>query len=88
MRDYYLASSEAAFRERHIGDFQSMLTKNYNPRVLFSEPWRNTAAIEANPQAALASGEKVVRCSIYVAYRPTFFPHPARRKSFRGKHPR
>jgi cyclopropane-fatty-acyl-phospholipid synthase len=40
MWDYYLAFCEGAFHERHIGDFQLLLTKNYNPRSLFQEPWR------------------------------------------------
>jgi cyclopropane-fatty-acyl-phospholipid synthase len=40
MWDYYLAYCEGAFLERHIGDFQLILTKNHNPRTLFQEPWR------------------------------------------------
>jgi cyclopropane-fatty-acyl-phospholipid synthase len=40
MWDYYLAFCEGAFLERHISDFQLLLTKNYNPRSLFQEPWR------------------------------------------------
>jgi cyclopropane-fatty-acyl-phospholipid synthase len=40
MWDYYLAYCEAAFLERHVGDFQLLLTKNHNPRTLFREPWR------------------------------------------------
>ena len=39
MWDYYLAYCEAAFLERHIGDFQLLLTKNHSPRKLFGEPW-------------------------------------------------
>ena len=39
MWDYYLASCEGAFLERHIGDFQLLLTKNHSPRKLFGEPW-------------------------------------------------
>ncbi len=39
MWDYYLAYCEGAFRERHIGDIQIMLTKNSNPASLFGEPW-------------------------------------------------
>lgn len=39
MWDYYLAFCEGAFHERHISDFQLLLTKNYNPRSLFQEPW-------------------------------------------------
>lgn len=40
MWDYYLAYCEGAFLERHIGDFQLLLTKNHSPRNLFGEPWR------------------------------------------------
>jgi len=40
MWDYYLAFCEGAFLERHISDFQLLLTKNYNPRPMFQEPWR------------------------------------------------
>lgn len=39
MWDYYLAFCEGAFLERHISDVQLMLTKNYNPKTLFQEPW-------------------------------------------------
>jgi cyclopropane-fatty-acyl-phospholipid synthase len=51
MWDYYLAFCEGAFLERHIGDFQLLLTKNYNPRPLFQEPWRPT--LEAERQETL-----------------------------------
>jgi cyclopropane-fatty-acyl-phospholipid synthase len=40
MWDYYLAYCEGAFLERHVGDFQLLLTKNHNPGTLFQEPWR------------------------------------------------
>jgi cyclopropane-fatty-acyl-phospholipid synthase len=40
MWDYYLAYCEGAFLERHIGDFQLLLTKNHSPSTLFNEPWR------------------------------------------------
>jgi cyclopropane-fatty-acyl-phospholipid synthase len=40
MWDYYLGFCEAAFRERHIGVMQLLLTKNHNPNPLFQEPWR------------------------------------------------
>jgi cyclopropane-fatty-acyl-phospholipid synthase len=40
MWDYYLAFCEGAFHERHISDFQLLLTKNHNPRSLFQEPWQ------------------------------------------------
>lgn len=39
MWDYYLAYCEGAFLERHIGDFQLLLTKNHSPSTLFNEPW-------------------------------------------------
>ena len=39
MWDYYLAYCEGAFRERHIGDVQLMLTKNANLAMLHGEPW-------------------------------------------------
>ena len=39
MWDYYLAYCDGAFLERHIGDFQLLLTKNHSPRKLFGEPW-------------------------------------------------
>lgn len=39
MWDYYLAYCEGAFLERHIGDFQLLLTKTHSPRTLFGEPW-------------------------------------------------
>ena len=51
MWDYYLAFCEGAFLERHISDFQLLLTKNYNPRSLFQEPWRS--ALEAERQEIL-----------------------------------
>ncbi len=52
MWDYYLAFCEGAFLERHIGDLQLLLTKNYNPRPLFQEPWRPASI--AGRQEALA----------------------------------
>jgi cyclopropane-fatty-acyl-phospholipid synthase len=51
MWDYYLAFCEGAFLERHISDFQLLLTKNYNPRPMFQEPWR--LALEAERQETL-----------------------------------
>jgi cyclopropane-fatty-acyl-phospholipid synthase len=39
MWDYYLAYCEGAFLERHIGDFQLLLTKTHSTRQLFGEPW-------------------------------------------------
>jgi cyclopropane-fatty-acyl-phospholipid synthase len=37
--EYYLASCEAAFLERQIGDVQLLLTKTMNPAPLMDEPW-------------------------------------------------
>jgi cyclopropane-fatty-acyl-phospholipid synthase len=51
MWDYYLAFCEGAFLERHISDFQLLLTKNYNQRPMFQEPWRS--ALEAERHEAL-----------------------------------
>ena len=51
MWDYYLAFCEGAFLERHISDFQLLLTKNYNPRPMFQEPWR--PALETDRQETL-----------------------------------
>ena len=51
MWDYYLAFCEGAFLERHISDSQLLLTKNYNPRPFFQEPWR--LARESKRQEAL-----------------------------------
>jgi len=45
MWEYYLASCEAAFLERQIGDVQMLLTKTMNVRPLMDEPW----AEEGNP---------------------------------------
>ena len=39
MWDLYLAYCEAAFLERHTGDFQLLVTKNHSTRTLFNEPW-------------------------------------------------
>lgn len=47
MWDYYLASCEGAFRERHVSVSQLMLTKNSNPSSLFGEPWQHADASAA-----------------------------------------
>jgi cyclopropane-fatty-acyl-phospholipid synthase len=52
MWDYYQDFCEAAFRERHIGDMQLLLTKNFSPKPLFQAPWR--CAPEYEEQEALA----------------------------------
>jgi cyclopropane-fatty-acyl-phospholipid synthase len=52
--DYYLAYCEGAFRERHIGDVQLVLTKNSNPASLFGEPW--SKAEEHEVQCAVSAG--------------------------------
>jgi cyclopropane-fatty-acyl-phospholipid synthase len=44
MWDFYLAYCEGAFRERHIGDVQLLLTRNHNPRPLLDEPWAEDKA--------------------------------------------
>jgi cyclopropane-fatty-acyl-phospholipid synthase len=43
MWDLYLGSCEATFLERHTGLFQLLLLKNGAQRVLFNEPWSETA---------------------------------------------
>ena len=53
MWDLYLAYCEAAFLERHAGDFQLLLVKNGTPRVLFNEPWEASGDEVAK---AVASG--------------------------------
>ena len=40
MWDLYLGFCEAAFLERHCGDYQLVLSKAANRRVLFDEPWQ------------------------------------------------
>ena len=52
MWDLYLGSCEATFLERHTGLFQLMLLKNGAQRLLFNEPWSDTAT---GPRAAAAS---------------------------------
>jgi cyclopropane-fatty-acyl-phospholipid synthase len=52
MWDLYLASCEATFLERHTGLFQLLLLKNGAQRVLFNEPWSETAE---GPRAAAVS---------------------------------
>ncbi|MGK2855718.1 MAG: class I SAM-dependent methyltransferase [Thermoanaerobaculia bacterium] len=37
--DYYLAYCEGGFLERHVSDFQFLLTKTHNRLDLFGEPW-------------------------------------------------
>lgn len=46
--DYYLAYCEGAFRERHVGDVQLVLTKNSNPSALLGEPWEPLSASSAD----------------------------------------
>jgi cyclopropane-fatty-acyl-phospholipid synthase len=58
MWDYYLAFCEGAFQERHISDFQLLLTKNTNPRPLFQEPWRLVQESK-RPQSVPQSPERV-----------------------------
>ncbi len=58
MWDLYLAYSEAAFLERHAGDFQLLLTRNASPRRLFNEPapreWPDQRRV---PTAPLPGGD-------------------------------
>ncbi len=49
MWDYYLAYCEGAFRERHIGNVQLLLTKNANPAALHGEPWGIAATPVTTP---------------------------------------
>jgi len=58
MWDYYLAFCEGAFLERHISDFQLLLTKNHNPQPLFQEPWRLVQE-SARPQSVPQIPERV-----------------------------
>jgi cyclopropane-fatty-acyl-phospholipid synthase len=46
--DLYLAYAEAAFMERHAGDFQLVIAKNGTSRRLLNEPWGST---ELEPSA-------------------------------------
>jgi cyclopropane-fatty-acyl-phospholipid synthase len=52
MWDLYLGSCEATFLERHTGLFQLVLLKNGAQRVLFNEPWSESAP---QPHAAGAA---------------------------------
>jgi cyclopropane-fatty-acyl-phospholipid synthase len=47
MWDYYLGYCEGAFLERHVSDFQLMLSKTHNQRGLTGEPWRGNQARSA-----------------------------------------
>lgn len=47
MWDFYLATCEAAFLERHTGVFQLVLAKNATRRTLFNEPWGRGPDIDA-----------------------------------------
>jgi cyclopropane-fatty-acyl-phospholipid synthase len=53
--EYYLASCEAAFLERQVGDVQLLLTKTMNVRSLMDEPWED----EWSPRGA--AGPRNVR---------------------------
>jgi cyclopropane-fatty-acyl-phospholipid synthase len=55
MWDYYLASCEGAFLERHIGDVQLVLTKNHNPAPLMDEPWEESAAQRSHEMRSAVS---------------------------------
>lgn len=62
MWDLYLAYCEAAFLERHAGDFQLLLTKNYSPATFFNEPWAE-AQESSEPQADYRLPAMVERAS-------------------------
>jgi cyclopropane-fatty-acyl-phospholipid synthase len=51
MWDLYLAYCEAAFLERHAGDFQFVLIKNNSARTLFNEPWAHAQPDDASAVA-------------------------------------
>jgi cyclopropane-fatty-acyl-phospholipid synthase len=51
MWDLYLAYCEAAFLERHAGDFQLVMTKNKSARTLFNEPWAQAHSDDASAVA-------------------------------------
>jgi cyclopropane-fatty-acyl-phospholipid synthase len=53
MWDLYLAYCEAAFLERHAGDFQLLLVRNGSTRALFNEPWE---IVGDDVSKAVASG--------------------------------
>lgn len=53
MWDYYLASCEGAFRERHVSDFQLVFTRNHNLSPLMDEPWPEIETHQAIHQRAL-----------------------------------
>jgi hypothetical protein len=50
--DLYLAYCEAAFLERHAGDFQLLLVKNGTSRALFNEPWEKIGVQESKQVAS------------------------------------
>jgi cyclopropane-fatty-acyl-phospholipid synthase len=52
MWDLYLAYCEAAFLERHAGDFQLLLVKNGTSRALFNEPWERIGVQESKQVAS------------------------------------
>jgi cyclopropane-fatty-acyl-phospholipid synthase len=52
MWDYYFAYCEGAFRERHIGDFQLLLTKKLHVGPLMDEPWN----CESVPESKCSNG--------------------------------
>ena len=46
MWDFYLATCEAAFLERHTSVFQLVFAKNGTRRTLFNEPWTESSLSE------------------------------------------
>jgi hypothetical protein len=55
MWSYYLTFCEAAFLERHIGDFQLLLRKNRNLEPLMDEPWRRSSRLTEGGREPLAA---------------------------------
>ena len=49
--DLCFAYCEAAFLERHAGDFQLLLVKNSTSRAPFNEPWE-TIGVQGSKQVA------------------------------------
>lgn len=58
MWDFYLATCEAAFLERHTGVFQLVLSKNATRGRLFNEPWAD------EPEGLSEGGSSEVRSTV------------------------
>jgi cyclopropane-fatty-acyl-phospholipid synthase len=55
--EYYLASCEAAFLERQVGNVQLLLTKTMSQRRLMDEPWEDVASDRAPSRPRLIQPE-------------------------------